>query len=202
MSQLLALKKYFWKYRVRLLTGFLFVILSNYFSVLAPLVTKYVVNKLMAHLSHQGEAPAAEGNVQAANAAGTAGAHAANAAGTAATHATAAVPSAPDPLTQALLIRIDHWNFSNVVALCGIALLILALLRGLFMFLMRQTIIVMSRHIEFDQKNEVFQHYQQLDTNFYKTHSTGDLMNRMAEDVSRVRMFTDLPSCTSSTWWP
>lgn len=190
MSQLLALKKYFWKYRVRLLTGFLFVILSNYFSVLAPLVTKYVVNKLMAHLSHQGEAPAAEGNVQAANAAGTAGAHAANAAGTAATHATAAVPSAPDPLTQALLIRIDHWNFSNVVALCGIALLILALLRGLFMFLMRQTIIVMSRHIEFDQKNEVFQHYQQLDTNFYKTHSTGDLMNRMAEDVSRVRMFT------------
>jgi len=55
---------------------------------------------------------------------------------------------------------------------------------------MRQTIIVMSRHIEYDQKNEVFQHYQQLDTNFYKTHSTGDLMSRMAEDVARVRMFT------------
>ena len=58
------------------------------------------------------------------------------------------------------------------------------------MFLMRQTIIVMSRHIEFDQKNEVFAHYQKLDTSFYKTHSTGDLMSRMAEDVSRVRMFT------------
>jgi len=58
------------------------------------------------------------------------------------------------------------------------------------MFLMRQTIIVMSRHIEYDQKNEVFQHYQQLDTSFYKTHSTGDLMSRMAEDVARVRMFT------------
>ena len=58
------------------------------------------------------------------------------------------------------------------------------------MFLMRQTIIVMSRHIEFDQKNEVFLHYQQLDAAFYKTHSTGDLMSRMAEDVSRVRMFT------------
>jgi ATP-binding cassette subfamily B protein len=55
---------------------------------------------------------------------------------------------------------------------------------------MRQTIIVMSRHIEYDQKNEVFQHYQQLDTSFYKTHSTGDLMSRMAEDVARVRMFT------------
>ncbi len=49
------------------------------------------------------------------------------------------------------------------------------------MFLMRQTIIVMSRHIEFDQKNQIFQHYLTLDTNFYKTHSTGDLMNRMAE---------------------
>ncbi len=55
---------------------------------------------------------------------------------------------------------------------------------------MRQTIIVMSRHIEFDQKNEVFSHYLKLDSNFYKTHSTGDLMNRIAEDVSRVRMYT------------
>ena len=55
---------------------------------------------------------------------------------------------------------------------------------------MRQTIIVMSRHIEYDQKNEIYGHYQKLDTAFYKTHSTGDLMNRIAEDVSRVRMFT------------
>jgi len=71
-----------------------------------------------------------------------------------------------------------------------LTILVLALLRGFFMFLMRQTIIVMSRHIEYDQKNEVFAHYQKLDASFYKTHSTGDLMSRMAEDVSRVRMFT------------
>jgi ATP-binding cassette subfamily B protein len=58
------------------------------------------------------------------------------------------------------------------------------------MFLMRQTIIVMSRHIEYDQKNEIFSHYQDLDTNFYKTHSTGDLMRRISEDVSRVRMYS------------
>ena len=58
------------------------------------------------------------------------------------------------------------------------------------MFLMRQTIIVMSRHIEYDQKNEIFNHYQKLDTNFYKTHSTGDLMSRISEDVSRVRMYS------------
>lgn len=58
------------------------------------------------------------------------------------------------------------------------------------MFFMRQTIIVMSRHIEFDQKNEVYQHYQKLDASFFKTHNTGDLMNRITEDVSRVRMYT------------
>jgi ATP-binding cassette subfamily B protein len=58
------------------------------------------------------------------------------------------------------------------------------------MFFMRQTIIVMSRHIEFDQKNQVYAHYQKLDTEFYKTHSTGDLMSRITEDVSRVRMYT------------
>ena len=81
-------------------------------------------------------------------------------------------------------------DLSKIVILCGVTILLLALLRGFFMFLMRQTIIVMSRHIEYDQKNEVFQHYQQLDTSFYKTHSTGDLMSRMAEDVARVRMFT------------
>jgi len=72
----------------------------------------------------------------------------------------------------------------------GLLLLGLALMRGIFMFLMRQTLIVMSRHIEYDQKNEIFNHYQQLHTHFYKTHYTGDLMNRMAEDVSRVRMYT------------
>lgn len=67
--------------------------------------------------------------------------------------------------------------------------LLLALISGLFMFLMRQTIIVMSRHIEYEQKNEIFKHYETLDTHFYKTHNTGDLMNRISEDVSRVRMY-------------
>lgn len=72
----------------------------------------------------------------------------------------------------------------------GLTLIGLALTSGLFMFLMRQTIIVMSRHIEYDQKNEIYQHYQVLDASFYKQHTTGDLMNRISEDVSRVRMYT------------
>jgi ATP-binding cassette, subfamily B, multidrug efflux pump len=72
----------------------------------------------------------------------------------------------------------------------GLLLLGLALLRGVFMFFMRQTIIVMSRLIEYDQKNEVYNHYQVLHAHFFKSHFTGDLMNRMSEDVSRVRMYT------------
>ena len=72
----------------------------------------------------------------------------------------------------------------------GLLLISFALISGLFMFLMRQTIIVMSRHIEYDQKNQIYNHYQQLDSSFYKTNTTGDLMNRISEDVSKVRMYT------------
>lgn len=99
---------------------------------------------------------------------------------------------AQDPLVGIIMGKMlsQSMHLGKVVALTGVVLLVLALLRGLFMFLMRQTIIVMSRHIEYDQKNEVFEKYLGLDTHFYKTHETGDLMNRMAEDVSRVRMFT------------
>ncbi|MDW5289348.1 ABC transporter ATP-binding protein [Formosa sp. PL04] len=64
-----------------------------------------------------------------------------------------------------------------------------ALIAGVFTFLMRQTIINMSRHIEFDLKNEIYQQYQRLSLNFYKKNRTGDLMNRISEDVSRVRMY-------------
>ena len=84
----------------------------------------------------------------------------------------------------------NHFTFANLITFCSITILGLAIIRSVFMFFMRQTIIVMSRHIEFDQKNQVYAHYQKLDTEFYKTHSTGDLMNRMSEDVSRVRMYT------------
>lgn len=84
----------------------------------------------------------------------------------------------------------NQFNFASLITFCSVTILLLAIIRSIFMFFMRQTIIVMSRHIEFDQKNQVYAHYQKLDTEFYKTHSTGDLMNRMSEDVSRVRMYT------------
>jgi ATP-binding cassette, subfamily B, multidrug efflux pump len=68
-------------------------------------------------------------------------------------------------------------------------ILLMALLHGLFLYFVRQTLIVMSRHIEYDLKNEVFAHYQSLPLSFYRRNNTGDLMNRISEDVSRVRMY-------------
>ena len=65
----------------------------------------------------------------------------------------------------------------------------LSVLKGIFTFLMRQTLIVMSRHIEYDLKNAIYSHYQKLDMGFYRRNSTGDLMNRISEDVSRTRMY-------------
>lgn len=159
MKHLRTLRKYFWKYRWLFLLGILFVVLTNYFRILAPQLTGYVVNTVV-HAVKSGSD----------------------------------VNMGAEKNYDVLVKEIIHWfgqkTYKEKILFAGITLLILALISGFFMFLMRQTIIVMSRHVEYDQKNEIFTHYQKLDTNFYKTHSTGDLMNRIAEDVSRVRMYT------------
>jgi len=144
---------------VRFIVGVLFVVTSNYFAVLAPQVTGYVVNQVQQRLP--GAKPSAERPWH-------------------------------DPLVQWFINTMEplKGNFSKLVTICCIIILLLAVLRGALMFFMRQTIIVMSRHIEYDQKNEVYKHYQLLDTNFFRTHSTGDMMSRITEDVSRVRMYT------------
>ena len=79
--------------------------------------------------------------------------------------------------------------FSYSLFFFGALILFLYLLRGLFLFFMRQTIILMSRHIEYDMKNEIYAHYQKLSLGFYRRNNTGDLMNRATEDVNRVRMY-------------
>jgi ATP-binding cassette subfamily B multidrug efflux pump len=79
--------------------------------------------------------------------------------------------------------------FGSSLLFFGILVLVLSLIRGLFLFFTRQTIILMSRHIEYDLKNEIYNHYQELSLAFYRRHNTGDLMNRVTEDVSRVRMY-------------
>lgn len=71
----------------------------------------------------------------------------------------------------------------------GFLIIALPVVSGILTFLQRQTIIVASRHIEFDLKNNIFRHYQELDTAFYKKNRTGDLMNRISEDVGYVRMY-------------
>lgn len=158
MKHLKAIQKYFWKYRVRFGVGLIFIFLSNYFNVLTPQVTGFVIDFVQRKLPGY-KAPARE------------------------------------PSYDYLVTKFIGWmegmsGLTQVIAWSGITILLLALLRGFFLFLMRQTIIVMSRHIEYDQKNEIYKHYQQLDAGFYKRNSTGDLMNRIAEDVSRVRMFS------------
>ena len=82
------------------------------------------------------------------------------------------------------LEKIQHILIINIIIIIGATLV-----SGFFTFLMRQTIINVSRFIEFDLKNEIFWHYQKLTQRFYKNHRTGDLMNRISEDVSKVRMY-------------
>lgn len=138
--------------------GMLFILLTNYFRILAPQLTGYVVNSVVAASGRD------------------------------------AVSVAPDQGYNQVVIWMIQWlneqSIGSRVAWSGTILLVLALISGFFLFLMRQTIIVMSRHIEFDQKNQIYAHYQKLDLHFFKSNSVGDLMNRISEDVSRVRMFT------------
>ena len=87
-------------------------------------------------------------------------------------------------------VKIDSINDALLVSLkIGGIYMLLSIAKGFFLFLMRQTIIVMSRHIEYDLKNEIYNQYQNLDLSFYKKNNTGDLMNRISEDVSHVRMY-------------
>ena len=80
-------------------------------------------------------------------------------------------------------------QFEKGILTLGGLIILMALLRGFFLFLVRQTIIVMSRKIEYDLKNEIFEQYQTLPLSFYRKNNTGDLMNRISEDVTRVRMY-------------
>lgn len=174
MRPLLKLNPYFAKYPWHLLLGVVFIALSNLFAVYAPQVVREAID-LIAEAFRQRDLPAAE-----------------------------RVLSAPSLLTQWLawtgidlegrlrVIGTNELLAGTVVWLAALLAglyLVLALLKGFFMFLMRQTIIVVSRLIEYDLKNTVFAHYQRLDRAFYKRNSTGDLMNRISEDVGKVRMY-------------
>lgn len=156
MKHLRSVNKYLWKYKLRFFAGILFICISNYFAVLVPEVTGFVINKVQAAL------PNGKPFV---------------------------LQKSSYALINAFFVWVNQFDYGVVVLISSLTILFLAIVRGFMMFLMRQTMIVMSRHIEYDQKNEIYAHYQQMDVSFYKSHSTGDLMNRMSEDVSRVRFY-------------
>ena len=147
MKALKKLNKYLWKYRKTLLWGFVFILITNVFNILAPYLVRVAFDYSLSEIS----------------------------------------------LFQ--FIKLSDFNLSyrqtiiTNAALCGFLILLVALLRGIFMFFMRQTIIVVSRKIEFDLKNEIYDHYQKLSLSFYRENFTGDLMSRISEDVSKVRMY-------------
>ena len=100
-----------------------------------------------------------------------------------------AFDAAKEAIESSQTINYDFSELTSTLLYFGMMLILFALLKGVFMFFMRQTIIVMSRLIEFDIKNEIFKHYQNLDRAFYKRNNTGDMMARISEDVTKVRMF-------------
>jgi ATP-binding cassette subfamily B multidrug efflux pump len=171
MKNLAHLNIYFWKYRGRLFAGFLLIALGNVFNVYAPAVVGDGIDFLTDALSVKEKlsteqiVPAPKSFELIANWTG---------------QGTVNVPLNTD-------------NFESTIIKIGLLLaglyLLLFLIKGIFLFYQRQALIVMSRHIEYDLKNEVYRKYQALDHGFYKKNRTGDLMNRISEDVNRVRMY-------------
>ncbi len=174
MKNLLHLNKYFWKYRGRFSLGILFIVLSNLFNVYAPKLVGDGIDFLVSALRAKDIIENGQSTAEVAL-----------------PESLSIAYSWFDHSNSALILRSD--NFLPAVVRIGFLLaigyFIFYLVKGIFLFYQRQTIIVMSRYIEFDLKNEIFDQYQRLDVSFYRKNRTGDLMNRISEDVNRVRMY-------------
>ena len=180
MHALWTLNPLIWKYKWHLLGGILFIFLTNIFAVYAPALIGEGVNAL-GDAERIWLSPLREGQPEAE-----------------VLSPGGEVPKTPDLMARwwpesdgnQVHTRDDIYRWMGWVA--GFqALLYIAvfLIKGLFLFFTRQTIIILSRRVEFDLKGQIFDHYQRLDAAFYKSHDTGDLMNRISEDVSKVRMY-------------
>ncbi len=174
MRSLLSLNPYFRRYWGRMALGVLFVTLSSLFSVFAPQVVREAFDLIGTGIG-QRALPVEQRHIDVPE------------------QLQAWVGWTGIDLHARLNGALDDEGMrTNVMWFAAFyALLFVAftLLQGFFMFLMRQTIIVVSRLIEYDLKNDLFAHYQKLDRAFYKRNSTGDLMNRISEDVGKVRMY-------------
>lgn len=148
MKSLKYLNKYLFKYKYRLLFGFVFIVLSNIFAVYPAQLIREALDLVEAKLA----------GVEITD-------------------------------TSFLTEYMEGIPLTKVVLIYGAIVFIAAIIKGAFTFFMRQTIIIMSRLAEYDLKNEVYNHYQDLDASFYKSNNTGDIMNRISEDVTKVRMY-------------
>ena len=170
MGELKYLNKYFWKYRSKFFFGILFIILTNLFAVYTPRIVRFAFDLVK-------EATVA--------------------------YKSGTYPFYPSMLTeleQSLNLSLAEFfkfespeqaikTVATLAVLLGLIYFVVYLIKGVFLFFTRQTLIIMSRNIEFDLKNEIFEQYQRLSPSFYKRNNTGDLMNRISEDVSQVRMY-------------
>ena len=182
MKSLFSLNPMIWRYRWRLLLGIVFIMLTNVFAVWAPSMIGEGVNALNA-ANRDFLVPLSEGVAleTLANQEVSVPQNLRTLAGWFGAEDLA--PTRPESRQDVLDIVV--W-----IGLMQAGLFLLAyLIKGVFSFLTRQTIIVMSRLVEYDLKGKIYGHYQRLDATFYKEQDTGDLMNRISEDVSNVRMY-------------
>lgn len=186
MKALWTLNPYFWKYKWHFAGGVLFILLTNVFAVYAPALIGEGVNVLR-DLEQAVLAPLRAGATEAEVFAGAepVGLPASLERIAAWTGGVDAWLPSEGWGSRAAVVR---W-IASVAVLQAVLYVLVYLIKGVFLFFTRQTIIVMSRHIEFDLKERIFSQYQILDAAFYKRNDTGDLMNRISEDVSQVRMY-------------
>lgn len=160
MKSLQYLNKYLKKYKLRLLLGIFFVVVSNVFAIYPAQIIREAFDAVAQSDELKKVADVSE-----------------------------VIDEKGTPEVSFFTSFTEDMSLSQALLFFAGLVILMSLLKGLFTFFTRQTIIIMSRLIEYDLKNEVYQHYQELSMSFYKKNNTGDIMNRISEDVSRVRMY-------------
>lgn len=160
IGSLKYLNKYLVKYRYRLIAGILFVAISNVFAIFPAQIIREAFNAVANSNELSQLTPASE-----------------------------VLPTQKTLEIGFFSEMIEGMSLGNSLLFFAGLVLLMAVLQGVFTFFTRQTVIIMSRLIEYDLKNEIYDHYQELSMAFYKRNNTGDIMNRISEDVSRVRMY-------------
>ncbi|MEE9372865.1 MAG: ABC transporter ATP-binding protein [Saprospiraceae bacterium] len=147
MKELSKINAYLWRYKWRLILGFIFVAAQNYFRILIPPQFRKALDSAIASLN--------------------------------------AYRDTTDAVEKEAIIN----AVTSELMYYALFVIGFALMMGFFMFMMRQTVIVVSRLIEYDFRKDIFHHYEKLDSSFYGKNTTGDMMSRITEDVSKVRMY-------------